>query len=128
MGRGMTADSHTVKLVPHPSAAKVARLAVGRWLDDWAVPHLLEDVDLITTELVTNAARLRTVFELTVSRGDDGSVLVEVRDFGPGKPVARAADPYEECGRGLFLVEAYAVEWGWRPECDGKTVWARCAR
>jgi anti-sigma regulatory factor (Ser/Thr protein kinase) len=126
MGRGMTADSHSVKLVPHPGAAKVARLVVGRWLDDWAVPHLLDDVDLVTTELVTNAARLGMVFELTISRSDDGSVLVEVRDFGPGEPVARAAGLYEEGGRGLFIVEAYAVEWGWRPEGDGKTVWARC--
>jgi anti-sigma regulatory factor (Ser/Thr protein kinase) len=127
MGRDMTADSHSLRLGPHPGAAKLARLAVERWLGD-APPDLLADVHLVTTELVTNAARLGMAFELTVGRAGAGSVLVEVRDFGPGKPSQRTAGPYEEGGRGLFIVEAYSVEWGWRPEPDGKTVWARCGR
>jgi anti-sigma regulatory factor (Ser/Thr protein kinase) len=118
--------SHTLTLAPHPGAARLARLAVERWLRGWALSHLLDDVHLVTTELVSNAARLGAVFHLTVSHLNGDAVLIEVRDSGPGKPALRAAGPYEEDGRGLFLVEAYAVAWGWRPEGDGKTVWARC--
>jgi anti-sigma regulatory factor (Ser/Thr protein kinase) len=124
----MTADSYSLKLAPHPGAAKVARLAVERRLHDWALPELLDDVHLVTTELVSNAAGLGAVFELTISRPGDGAVLIQVRDSGPGEPELRAAGPCEEDGRGLFIVQAYAADWGWRPEADGKTVWARCAR
>lgn len=126
MGRAMITDSYSLKLGPHPGAAKVARLAVERRLRDWALPELLDDVHLVTTELVSNAARLGAVFELTISRPGDRAVLVEVRDSGGGEPAIRDAGLDEEDGRGLFIVRAYATEWGWRPEGDGKTVWARC--
>jgi hypothetical protein len=41
MGREMTADSHSIRLGPHPGAAKLARLAVDRWLGGWTPPELL---------------------------------------------------------------------------------------
>ncbi|WP_433176755.1 ATP-binding protein [Actinoallomurus sp. CA-150999] len=126
MGRAMIADSYSLKLGPHPGSAKVARLAVERRLQDWALPELLGDVHLVTTELVSNAARLGAVFELTISRPGERTVLVEVRDYCDGEPVLRDADPDEEGGRGLFIVQAFATEWGWRAESDGKTIWARC--
>lgn len=126
MGRPM--DSYSFTLGPHPGAAKIARLAVERRLNEWALPDLLDDVHLVTTELVSNAARLGAVFELTISHPGDDAVLIEVRDSGSGKPEPRTPGPDEEDGRGLFIVQAYAAAWGWRPEPGGKTVWARCTR
>lgn len=125
MGHVVIADSYSLKLAPHPGAAKAARLAVDLSLRAWALPDLLDDARLVTTELVSNAARLGGVFELTLTRRERG-VLIEVRDFGDGAPEPRAAGPDDEGGRGLVLVDACAAEWGWRPEEGGKTVWARC--
>jgi hypothetical protein len=30
-------------------------------------------------------------------------------------------------GRGLLLVDSFAVDWGWLPTSDGKVVWASLA-
>jgi anti-sigma regulatory factor (Ser/Thr protein kinase) len=62
-------------------------------------------------ETVTVAVRVR-----------DGMVRVEVTDrAGPGTPELRPADRDAEGGRGLQLVAALAVRWGWR-RCGGRTV------
>jgi hypothetical protein len=126
MGSAMTVEFYSLKLSPHPGAARIARDAVDQRLQDWALPDLLDDVRLVTTELVSNAARLGAIFELTLTRHGEGAVLVEVRDFSGGEPALRAAGPEEEEGRGLVLVQACAAEWGWRPEAEGKTTWATC--
>ncbi|MFG2709640.1 ATP-binding protein [Streptomyces goshikiensis] len=41
------------------------------------------------------------------------------------RPAAGAPAPEEFCGRGLWLVEELADEFGVRGEAVGKTVWAR---
>ncbi len=57
-----------------------------------------------------------------------GLVRVEVADAAATKPPpasAPSSSPEGESGRGLLLVEALAVRWGWAPRRPvGKTVWA----
>jgi len=51
-------------------------------------------------------------------------VLIEVRDDIPGAPVAEQADPDDESGRGLMLIEAVCDRWSWAtvPGWTGKVV------
>jgi hypothetical protein len=57
---------------------------------------------------------------------DAARVVIEVWDTNPLPPVVTQADPDDESGRGLMLVDALCEHWGWTvPDgwC-GKAVWA----
>lgn len=91
-------------------------------LRHWGLDSLIEATDLLVTELVTNA--------LEHGRGDDIGVRLyvtgthlhlEVKDGSPEHPVLRDADPLDEDGRGLFLVDAIADSWG--TSDDGTITW-----
>ncbi|MFN8075725.1 MAG: SpoIIE family protein phosphatase [Kineosporiaceae bacterium] len=107
------------------------RLAVGavrEWLTgrlpQAELEELAADVELLTSELVTNAVRhARTRTELVVSLHPRVLVL-EVRDGLEATPRWRRAEVDEEGGRGMFLVGQLAQDWGVRalPE-GGKAVW-----
>lgn len=88
---------------------------------------------LLVSELVTNAVQhtrsrrpggsvTLVVIELA------GSLRVEVSDEGsPGSvPVVRD-DTLATDGRGLFLVQSLADEWGYLQDLGGTTVWFRLA-
>lgn len=80
-------------------------------------------VELLTSELVTNAVRhahstARVAAELLGNR-----VRVSVTDDGPGAPTPGRPSPDAESGRGLELVDALALRWGVVPLDVGKTVW-----
>lgn len=118
--------------------AHAARHAAERWLADRLSPEEPGDGDLAATaslliaELAANAAlhghvrgreaRLVVVLDATELR-------VEVTDArGDDLPV-KCTERGGESGRGLFLVEALADDWGVLPYTPGgKTVWAMCRR
>jgi anti-sigma regulatory factor (Ser/Thr protein kinase) len=86
-----------------------------------------DDAALLASEIVTNAVRHAGAdLAVTVTvRGDDGQLVVEVTDCSPQPPTLGDADPLAESGRGMYLVEAIADEWGVRRHPQGKTVWFR---
>ncbi|MFD3514879.1 ATP-binding protein [Streptomyces sp. NPDC058657] len=81
------------------------------------------DIVLVVSELITNA----------VEHGADGRAIglrvgyiggqlrVEVTDENPSPAVLRCADDDEDSGRGVFLIAAFAEDWGVSE--DGKTTW-----
>jgi len=83
---------------------------------------LVEDAQLLISELVTNGLRYgtdrRIVFRLAI---DTHAVLMEVNDGSPGRAQVREAGSEEESGRGMFLVAALADAWGVSP--DGTKTW-----
>lgn len=81
-------------------------------------------VELLVSELVTNAI-LHAGTEVTLQLSyDDGVLRVEVRDALPGKGVRRRHfGTAATTGRGLELIEALATEWGVEAGAHGKTVW-----
>jgi GAF domain-containing protein len=88
--------------------------------------HLVDEALLLVTELVTNAvvhAGTDVAVEVEV---DDQGVRVEVGDAGPGQFVLKAA-PSEtrEGGRGVYLLDAIAQEWGTRHRLGAKAIWFR---
>ncbi len=86
---------------------------------------LLDDALLLVTELVTNAVvHAGTDVELHVDIGV-GRARIEVVDRGAGAlpHVTSAPGADREGGRGIFLLDALAQEWGTRHFAGGKSVW-----
>jgi anti-sigma regulatory factor (Ser/Thr protein kinase) len=85
----------------------------------------LHDLDLLVSELVTNAVlHARTDVVVAVS-ADDENVSVEVRDFAPGTPTPREPAAADLGGWGLHLVHNVARSWGVVQTDPGKVVWFR---
>ena len=116
-----------------PSAVPCARLHARLVLAEWGLNHLAETVELVVSELMTNAAdasaalpdRPPITLRLLAS---ERSLIIEAwdhspRDLEPGEPDADA-----ECGRGLTVVAALSDRWGWeRTNPRRKVVWAEWA-
>lgn len=108
---------------------RTARTAARSLLIEWGLANLIESVELIVTELVTNAVQASSdhvvpppvQFRMSATRH---AVLVEVWDRDPREPVIRQATDVDECGRGLLLVAAISTQWGWAGFDQGKIVWA----
>jgi anti-sigma regulatory factor (Ser/Thr protein kinase) len=115
-----------IELPPTPVAIAIARQFViehGEGLD----LELIEDAELLVSELVTNAIRHgRPSIRMLVRREPPG-IGVEVHDQGPGDPVLPAGEPMpdQRSGRGLRMVAVIASAWGVRrpEEGPGKVVW-----
>lgn len=108
-------------------APSEARRFVREAAADDVPPRLLNDVLLLTNELVTNAVRYAghttedpIEVEITV---DDRSIRVTVRDEGPGFDPARPGERTEEGGWGLLLVETLSSRWGVETRDTGTEVW-----
>lgn len=109
-------------------APRTARAIAASALDEWNMLPVQDDIELVVSELVTNALGRGTViaFLIVFCSGTD-EIEVAVWDDGPGLPHAQQQDPEAESGRGLFIVRARSNSWGCRPGRDGtgKVVWAR---
>ena len=120
-------SSFAFKLEPGAHAPTEARQELQARLPGILAPSLIDDVLLLTTELVTNSVRHSPV--ATDGTVDVAVVLaqarirVEVSDPGSGfEHVPRHPGTLSEGGRGLFLVEALSDRWGMvGGECT--TVW-----
>ncbi|MFI0370950.1 ATP-binding protein [Actinomadura sp. 1N219] len=112
-------------LRPVEAAVRAARDTVRAAMEDWNRQDVNGDLELITSELVTNAIRHATAVTLVVSLPDDTTAMVEVWDDNPEGPSAPRADLHAEGGRGLLLVGALARSWGWRSTVGGKVTWAQ---
>lgn len=103
-----------------------ARRLVQEALTEAGLEVMLDDALLLVTELVTNAViHAGTDVELSIDIGP-GRARIEVLDRGPGAvptPDRTPADATREGGRGMFLLDALAREWGTRHFPGGKSVW-----
>jgi DNA-binding NarL/FixJ family response regulator len=107
---------------PVPTSPRDARRFARDLLSD-QMEELLETVDLLLTEMVTNAivhAGSATTVSIQLLKD---RVHVEVLDQSRHTAVPRQSDEDAETGRGLFLVEALAEAWGTTWVADGKIVW-----
>jgi anti-sigma regulatory factor (Ser/Thr protein kinase) len=117
-------------------AAKAAREYSERILRGWGLQPLADDAAVIVSELVSNAIRHGVngqcdpacdCIELILWRRP-GQIICAVTDPGTGTPVMANPGLLAEQGRGLHVVEALSVTWGWtRLGGPGKAVWAALA-
>lgn len=113
----------TVELPAELSSGHHARRFVREKLAQWDAVDLLEDAQLLTTELVNNAVVHATSAVKLRLRLRAGSLRVEVADSGEGALHRQRVDLHNTGGRGLFLVEALSSSWGTSVDSRGKVVW-----
>lgn len=108
-----------------PASASKARAFVCEHLLTHGLPHMVDDVRLVASELATNAMEhADTPFAVTLAERD-GMVHLTVRDGSSVLPVLVSAQMTDTAGRGLLLVEQLSQEWGAMPDTAGaKSVWA----
>ena len=118
--------SHGQALVAEPLSVVRARWFVGRHLVDHGLHSMVHDVQLVASELATNAMQ-HALSPFTVSlQGFDAFVFLAVRDGSIKCPRLVAERPLDaESGRGMVLVNAISSDWGVsRSPLGGKSTWA----
>ncbi|MDI5966850.1 ATP-binding protein [Streptantibioticus silvisoli] len=130
-----------LKFAATATAPRCARMFVNHTLRCWLLSDLVDDAELIVSELVTNAVKATGTLEPHPAYADlddlailgvqvrlmDRSLFVEVWDCDSEKaveppPTDNATD---EGGRGLTIVDALSKRYGVaRPATGGKIVWA----
>jgi serine phosphatase RsbU (regulator of sigma subunit)/anti-sigma regulatory factor (Ser/Thr protein kinase) len=106
-----------------PAAVAGARAWASRRVADWGLRESSFIVELVVSELVTNAIRHGgPPVQLRLIR--DAVLICEVSDGGNSSPHLRQAQTFDEGGRGLLLVAQLAQRWGTRHRAVGKTIWA----
>ncbi|MET9256743.1 SpoIIE family protein phosphatase [Streptomyces sp. NPDC003717] len=100
------------------TARRMARGALARW----GLEELSDSVELLVSEVVTNAVRYASR-PVTVRLLRTDVLRCEVGDDVPQLPRLRQARATDEGGRGLVLVNRLARRWGATRLSTGKVVW-----
>ncbi|WP_432485012.1 SpoIIE family protein phosphatase [Kineococcus esterisolvens] len=98
-------------------------------LTAWNAGELLDEAELVLSELVTNALVHTDSATGVLLRYDRTArrLTINVQDRSTRHPRERHAGADALGGRGLGIVETVADDWGVSEEGDGKTVWAELA-
>jgi hypothetical protein len=108
-----------------PAGVGVLRRAVRTHIIAWGVPAVVEQAQLVVTELATNV--IKHVGEGTaatlVLEIRAGRCRIELHDTSQVMPASLQPDCARECGRGLHLLAAIADDWGTVLTASGKKVW-----
>ena len=124
-----------------PTAVPCARLHAKNVLHEWRMGAVADTVELLVSEIITNAVRASADLAHQQRRmgqatglptvriwltSDGHRVLIQVWDGDHHRPVPQHAEPDSETGRGLQLVDALSTRWGcYTPDGqNGKIVWA----
>jgi anti-sigma regulatory factor (Ser/Thr protein kinase) len=121
-----------LELRAQPASVRSARRHATATLHEWRMETLADPVELLASELVTNAVRASAGRAAQIRFwliSDQRSVLVQVWDGGRRQPIRQDGGPDAEAGRGLLIVEALSAQWGCYAleRQSGKIVWAVCA-
>ncbi|MGP4000357.1 SpoIIE family protein phosphatase [Streptomyces sp. 8N706] len=116
--------SHVAEWDVPPDASAVASVRAGcrEKLGEWGLEEIGFTMELIVSELVTNAIRYGSP-PIRVRLLHGRSLTCEVSDGSSTSPRLRRAATTDEGGRGLFLVAQFAQRWGTRYTPGGKVIW-----
>ncbi|MFF3400608.1 SpoIIE family protein phosphatase [Streptomyces sp. NPDC002659] len=114
------------RLPREPRSVGRARELARAQLVTWDLEALVDTVELLVSELVTNALRYGEG-EIRLRLLRDRTLVCEVWDAGLVQPRRRRARDTDEGGRGLQLVGLLSAAWGSRRTPRGKTVWFELA-
>lgn len=100
-------------LARQPESVTESRHRIAKFFRGRLRRPALARVELLVSEIVTNAIRHGDGDLVLVVTTFDDRVRVDVHDSGPGfVPVARRPPPGESSGWGLYLVAGLADSWG----------------
>jgi anti-sigma regulatory factor (Ser/Thr protein kinase) len=135
-------DMNSLTLAAVASAAGFSRLLARTTLQQWELTRMVDDSEMVISELVTNAVEAtgvtdphpqwRALANLAVIRVRlllyDTRLIIDVWDRESTAPVLKEAVPEDEYGRGLSIVDALCTRWDYfYPQTGGKVVWAELA-
>jgi anti-sigma regulatory factor (Ser/Thr protein kinase) len=118
------------------TAPRMARMHLRDTLKEWSLPELIDDGELIASELVTNVVRRAhdpmtglpvyvngrlPVLQLGLF-SDRAQLLISVWDQFSDPPVRKVATADDEAGRGLMMVGRISASLDWYPVQGGKVV------
>ena len=117
--------SYETELAAEGSSASHARAFVCAHLSAHGLTHLVEDIELVVSELATNAM-VHACTPFTVILGaSENTVSLRVLDGSHVGPTLVVASALETNGRGLVIVQALSRDWGVTAHASGgKSVWA----
>ena len=108
-------QSARVDLPADPASVRQARRFIRGVLHDWELEELVDTVELLTSELATNAVlHARTDFAVVASRTRAG-IRVDVLDGSEVTARVRQPSATAGTGRGVNMVAAMADKWGQTP-------------
>lgn len=109
-----------------PASARAYVVATATAYLSGTLPgSLRDDLELVVSELVTNAVRAESPTVRVEVGYERNRILLAVEDLGSGWPEPREASIHDTNGRGLALVSAICAAWGVRLSgADRKIVWA----
>jgi DNA-binding NarL/FixJ family response regulator len=115
-------DGFSIDLPDHTSAPRIGRRLIRNLLihRDQA---LVADIELLVSELITNAVVHASSSPQLEVRLSTQSIHVAVHDAEPSLPELRVPDSGRPGGRGLHLLSTLASRWGTDPSDTGKVVW-----
>jgi anti-sigma regulatory factor (Ser/Thr protein kinase) len=119
-----------------PTAPRTARMHLRDTLKGWGLPELIDDGELVASELVTNVVLMahdpvtgRPAYvdhRLPVLQfglfSDRAQLLVSVWDQFPDPPLPRTATADDESGRGLMITGSISASLDWYRTEGGKVV------
>jgi serine phosphatase RsbU (regulator of sigma subunit)/anti-sigma regulatory factor (Ser/Thr protein kinase) len=109
-------------LAAKPTSVRRARALVGIQMDKWGLQEWAYTVELLVSELVTNALA-HAAGDISLRLILDHVLVCEVFDDAAAMPRLRIAGDSDENGRGLRVVSQLAQRWGARRTPEGKAVW-----
>ncbi len=113
-------SSITLEFPPEPHRVKQARHLGVAALREWGLGRLVDTVEMLISELVTNAVRHGQGEQVGVLLAyGDGELFLAVDDGTPSRAYVRQVGPEAEGGRGMVIVQALSGSWG----TDGPRTW-----
>jgi anti-sigma regulatory factor (Ser/Thr protein kinase) len=114
-----------------PGAVSCGRLHLKHRAREWGLAHLVDDAEVVVSELLTNAVIASTTYSgpiktISLRLYTDGSaLLIEVTDWSLEVPCKKEVDVEAIGARGLVLIDALSSQWGYYfTSTNRKVVWA----
>lgn len=117
-----------------PESVRIARFHIRAALSFHNMGDYGDDAEIITSELVTNVVQhvandfAESIGVTLIFMSFPRAIAIIVSDCSREAPIRRGTSATSERGRGLQVVEALSVQWGWRPKPGGKVIFAVIAR
>ena len=118
------AEEQRAEFAGGPASSRAARAWAAPLLRGWGFDGLVDDAELVLSELVANAASHGEGSVVVALRPVDGGIRIEVCDEANGDVHVVHGAVDRPAGRGLLIVEALATRWGVDHDDDHKAVWA----